>query len=301
MDRSCYRFTDIAGIVDMENRLFSDDHLNVLLQPSEWRIIGSRIGADAEPLPNSVRLAWARANTHRHAHREILVVLCGRGEYGYLGARYPCSPGTVFLLDSFEEHDNGYPPGCPDGDHLWVSAYQSDCIFRLVSIRNGAARLSGLWSHLLGLESTGIASLDPAFGATDGFAASQDMRVLRSRSVLSLLGLGIVQKGYALPEIEGSVSSQGKVIAAIRQYIRDTAGNGVSLDVLSQMSGYSKYHFHRLFKQHVGATVHDYVDACRATKLDEMVESGCSMKQIAAALGFSCQSAFSRWRKNARG
>ena len=74
-------------------------------------------------------------------------------------------------------------------------------------------------------------------------------------------------------------------------------GRGVTLDMLARISGYSKFHFLRLFQRCTGQTVHTYIDHCRRQRVEAMLQQGCAKKEIAAALGFSCPAAFSRWLK----
>lgn len=281
-------------MVDVKNYLFDDNQLSVLLHPSQWRIIGSLMETEGQALPDSPRQEWIKLHSHRHAHREIVIVLKGEGEYGYLGKPYACSPGTVFLFDTFEDH-TGYPQGYPDCEHLLIYAHQLDCIFRLLTVKNGSTSESSKSTHHVRTESTGLINMDIVFGGTDGHAAARGLQILRSRSALSLLVLAMVEEGYQSPDANEEASLQGSVIATLKRYIRETAGKGVSLDALAEMSGYSKYHFHRLFNQHVGMTVHEYVDYCRARRVDEMLQSGSSMKETSHALGFSCKSAFCRW------
>ncbi len=123
-----------------------------------------------------------------------------------------------------------------------------------------------------------------------------DLLRLKLRSAVGLLITALIHAGYASVHDDRHAFQQ-HVVAAIQQHIRETAGHGECLDSLARISGYSKFHFLRLFEQHTGQTVHRYLDDCRLQRVRTMLERGCSKKEISAALGFSCQSAFSRWLK----
>ena len=277
----------------MRNRLLTDKHLEILLSPSDWRVVGGGVSGEVDPVDCSEHLAWAKDNTHRHAHREAMIVLSGGGEYGYMGRSYPCSPGTVFLISPFEDHDSSYGPNHPDADHLWMGLVEGECIFRLIVVRNRCVRVHPY--HILKLEEDGMRGIGDSLAAPIQNPLPPRLQAIRCRSLFSLLILEIVREGYAPAASDEPQSFQEKIITTILTHIRSTAGNGVSLDVLSRLSGYSKYHFHRMFKRTTGRTVHEYVDLCRMQKVDEMLRSGAPLKEISIALGFSSQSAFSRW------
>jgi AraC-like DNA-binding protein len=71
--------------------------------------------------------------------------------------------------------------------------------------------------------------------------------------------------------------------------------------MLAEMSGYSKFHFLRIFRTHTGMYLHDYINFCRLERVARMQKNGCYKKEIASALGFSSLSAFSRWHKGMQG
>ncbi|MBA2479933.1 MAG: helix-turn-helix transcriptional regulator, partial [Planctomycetes bacterium] len=100
----------------------------------------------------------------------------------------------------------------------------------------------------------------------------------------------------AAPNLDhGTVHEQA--IEAIKRHIAQTAGNGVTLDQLARIAGFSKFHFLRVFKKHTGTTVHAYVNECRLQRVAELRAAGLTQKDIGARLGFSCPAAFSRWFK----
>jgi len=107
----------------------------------------------------------------------------------------------------------------------------------------------------------------------------------------------LIDLGYT-EEFGSNEEFRDNIIKVVEQHIRQTSGCGVTLDGLARLSGYSKFHLERLFKEHTGYSVHKYINLCRTAKFRHMKAEGHSMKEISLALGFTCQSSFSRWLKS---
>lgn len=265
--------------------------LAILCHPERWRLIASQCPPDVPPVADAAHRIWMVKNTHRHAHQEVVLFLRGEGRYGFQGEVYPCAPGTALFLDAFEEHDLNYPPWAADGEHLWIAVTREHAIARLLSVRNGRAVQPDHWHYLLGQPA-------PADVVAPHTAALRRFLVL-SRVVALVAAL--VTEGYRDPADESLEMAQRRLMATICRHIADTAGKGANLDHLARLAGYSKFHFLRIFKQHTGQSVHAYIDACRVRSVTAMLHAGYSKKAIAAALGFSCPAAFSRWHRKQQG
>jgi len=83
-------------------------------------------------------------------------------------------------------------------------------------------------------------------------------------------------------------------------YIDNHLTEDLSLSVLAQVSGYSPYHFHRLFHALTGQTLHDYVLTRKInTAASQLLYDRCSITQIALDCGFSSPGSFVRcFQKN---
>lgn len=286
----CYMLTDIAIIAAVENRLFTDDMLAVLLDPKSWNVISSQC-AEPHEEPD------CPATIHTHAHREILFVLGGSGRFVAYGRCWDYAAGTVFALDSFVPHQLGYALDQPDADHLWVFLHDQLIGYQLDQFRRGTLKR---YSHILYTDRTSASFASSIFPPANSSLPDQ-FREIEMRSGMLALAVAIAREGYLVPVREDTRSFQRRVILTVRNHIAETAGKTTSLDSLARLSGYSKYHFHRLFREHVGMTVHAFVDHSRSEKAAEMQRRGYRKKEIAAALGFSSLSAFSRWQKRMHG
>ena len=85
-----------------------------------------------------------------------------------------------------------------------------------------------------------------------------------------------------------------KSISMVVEYIHENLENEILLDQLSTTAMLSKYHFVRLFKDHMGITPHQYILSERIYKAKSLVLEGASLTHAALQAGFSDQSHFIR-------
>lgn len=273
----------------MENRFFSDTEIQILAQPQQWKIVCPPKIKDKIPVRNKAHEEWMINNSHLDSHAEVLIILKGSGYFGCNSEVYEITPGTIFVMEPFVEHDVFYPDDQRDFEHIWVFVFKDRCVYQRLSAFSDIQRPPDIKQIMVcDTSSTGGALLYQAGGCDR----------LRLHAALNMIIYSVISKGYEIEEQAFCVSFQSEVIEAICRHIQDTAGRATSLDILARISGYSKYHFHRIFQQHTGMNVHDYVDMCRLQKAKRMKEEGRLKKEIASELGFSCLAAYSRWNKS---
>lgn len=84
----------------------------------------------------------------------------------------------------------------------------------------------------------------------------------------------------------------------ICQYIGDHCTEDLSLQDIAQLSGFSKYHFTRLFKQFTNITFYKYLTKKRIAYAEQLlINPELSILEVALQSGFSNQSAFIRMFK----
>jgi AraC family transcriptional regulator len=82
-------------------------------------------------------------------------------------------------------------------------------------------------------------------------------------------------------------------------YIDDHPAEDLSLPALSQISGYSPYHFHRMFHAVTGRTLHEYVLLRKVNAAaNRLLYDRCSITQIAFDCGFASSGSFTRCFRN---
>lgn len=281
----------------MTNELFDDESLGIILAPENWRIISSLFEEEIDFIRNPAHVKWMRTHTERHPAREVLIALKGNGFYGYQGKIYPCPPGTVFLFNSYESHDNFYPPACPEMVHLWLHLFEQDVVAKVLHIREGKTKNPG--NPLAFSESPAAALLTRTWDQlTASTTHPPSFRRAKVLAALTTLTMRIVEGGYGGNAEHTQAKFQKQVIETILRHVAKTAGRDVPLGEAARLAGYSKFHFLRLFKQETGQTFHEYVNGCRLKKVMAMLQERRPKREISETLGFSHPSAFLRWMKS---
>lgn len=278
----------------MKNRYFNDAMLSVMQSPWDWKIISSLFPPDTQTVNRRKHEEWLEKNNHSHPHREIMFALEGETHYSLNGRLYRCSPGSIFLFNSMETHDFYYPPFSPDIVHLWISFVQDGIFARtyatkkkkfdpaqshsiIISCTDAGAILNRCWTEL---------SENPEIPL--------QLKRIKLLTAAGLMIVRIIECGFSATE-EKKLGFHKKAIDNITAHISQTGGRNLNLEKLAHISGYSKFHFARIFRKHTGHTVHDYIDTARRRKLEELHKKGLRKKEISEELGFSCPAAFSRW------
>lgn len=281
----------------MKNDLFDEASLAIILAPENWRLTGSLFDADARPVRDSVHAAWMKEHHDRHPAREILLALKGNGVYGFRNRVYPCRPGSVFLFDSYEDHDNYYPPFCKEMMHLWLHILENDVFARLIHVKAGKLKI--LQNQIVFSGDQAMNLLTATWSSlADSSAQPQAFKRAKLISVLSTAFLRIVEYGLGSDAGKPPGNFQSRIIRSIQGHIARTAGRDVPLSEAARLAGYSKFHFLRMFKEETGQTFHEYVNICRLKQVRIMTEANQTKTAIARRLGFSHASALLRWMKS---
>ena len=89
---------------------------------------------------------------------------------------------------------------------------------------------------------------------------------------------------------------------AVCSYIDEHCTENLTLDDVAEFSGFSKYHFTRLFRQFTGFTFYRYLNQKRIAKAERILaDPSLSVTDVAMASGFSSMSAFIRMFKIMKG
>ncbi len=277
----------------MEKGLDQDKIREILLAGAD-RIISTRcpgelstVGAD-----DSFR-------ADRHPHREILFILHGESLFMLNGFVYRAAPGTAFLLDKWETHSYGYRKADRDLLHLWIHFNEN--------------RMYGSLTHV------GCAGQYHPIGAHMNFNKDLNQLINRRWDMLLKMGecpvetknllikppLDIVLEEFAMFQfglIDYPEENTSDIIVFLRNYIRNTNGRNCSLENLEKLSGYSRFHLSRLFREHNGKTIGEYIDEVRLHFTREAQKRGLKQKELASELGFSSPGTFWSWlRKHKNG
>lgn len=95
---------------------------------------------------------------------------------------------------------------------------------------------------------------------------------------------------YEVTHMNNQIESICKTV----NYIENNLNKKLNLEKIAHNLNYSKYHLHRLFKQAVGITIHDYVQRRQLSEAAKLlVFSHHSILDIALLSGYESQQAFS--------
>lgn len=272
--------------------------LQMLMRPERWTLVSAQFPCGVKPLPPGARLKGKKKHTHQHDRVEALFVFSGEGVFGYRGKLYPSRPGTVFCFAPGEEHDSVLSPETSAGEHMLIEIYRDRYIGRFLDVRGA---FEERWTRLFIPEELRLSP--EAFFPQPGMDEWVPAGVRRATllSALALLTCALVERGYCPNALrERKRDFQREIIGAVEKHMRETLGREDSVEELARMAGYSKYHFLRMFKQHTGKTIHEYVDGCRALKASEMLARGTLKRVVSDTLGFAHSSAFTRWLRSHR-
>ncbi|MGL4338458.1 MAG: AraC family transcriptional regulator [Turicibacter sp.] len=112
--------------------------------------------------------------------------------------------------------------------------------------------------------------------------------------MLQLIGC-MIQSHSSQPILNLKTSKKITAMKTVIQYIQLNYHKKISISTLSQLVGYSDYHFIRFFKQETGTTCTEYINQLRLSKAYEWIQTtDKSITEIAFDCGFENLSYFSK-------
>lgn len=210
------------------------------------------------------------------------LIFDGEGYVFHEGERIPMSRGRGFLYPKGAYQQYGSDPGEP-WDVRWVHFSTEIALPLLEEVDQSRAYL-----FTFDLD----AKLDELFEEMYLLSASY---VTRSEPRLSALLYELLVK-----LLQNSEPLHGSVPHEVRQSIRSAAdiihvecARPWSLESMARLTGYSSYHFLRLFRLVMGKTPNRYLTDCRLARAKLLlVSTGLSIAQVATQSGFAQSSYF---------
>ncbi len=212
------------------------------------------------------------------------------------GKVYPCTPGTLFVIEPRVAHDNYYPPSASGLEHIWLRMLADTLCMSWISITNG--RLGRPHELPAALRWRNLGLVPDAFPDPETNLAGP-VAEARIRLLVGFVAAYLAEQRLSPPPAADRADAHphSQVVDAICRHIDQTAGRDVTLDFLAHFSGYSKFHLSRLFRRHAGCTIHQYIDTARQRRMAVLRADGATNQAISDELGFSDPTAYLRWRK----
>ena len=219
-----------------------------------------------------------------HENVEVLLFLEGRGRVYLEGTPIEFAEGDICIIDSGELY-------CVE------SASSESCSYFCLIVDEHFCKQQGISTENVRFAKkiSDEALVSEYHKIAAAFDLQSEYRLPAVRGALlsfmvHLLSLYSHKKKGATP-----LSDEGlrNAIRYIRTHYADT--KSCNLETLSQIAGFSKYHFLREFKRVTGRTVTDYVNAVRIEHAVKMLgEENATVSAAADALGFGNHSYFSK-------
>ena len=87
----------------------------------------------------------------------------------------------------------------------------------------------------------------------------------------------------------------GAIIQDLIDWIDNHLDSRLDIDTVARRSGYSKWHLQRIFKEHTGQPLGEYIRAKKLQKsIERLAHSNEPNLNVAIALGFDSQQSFNR-------
>lgn len=111
--------------------------------------------------------------------------------------------------------------------------------------------------------------------------------------MLVLIGREYAGKRNALDTVSGKPKEHTEKFMSVCSYIHEHCTEDLCLDDAAALTGFSKYHFSRLFKNFTGVSFYKYLNKKRIEHAEKLlVDPGLSITEVALQSGFSSLSAF---------
>lgn len=121
-------------------------------------------------------------------------------------------------------------------------------------------------------------------------------REFRKEEIFILI-LEYLVKYHSIPFENNYSVKQSENIKRVCEFLEKNFDKNISLDTLTSLTDFSKYHLLRSFTKETGITPYGYLETVRIEKAKNFLEKGVSPAETAFLTGFSDQSHFSNFFK----
>lgn len=235
---------------------------------------------------------------HYHDAYEIYLQLDGVRYFFYDNMCYTLKRGDMILLKPFDIH---YAESREvDYYERYVVNFQPDALKPLLTDSEIYLLLEEKWhSCIVHLNEYDTMEM---FGYFERAKKHSGQNMFPEAKLLTAAAFELISRAL---KYTGSVSAivgekvPPQIIAALR-YINNNYKEGISLDDVSEAANTSKYYLSRLFRETTGATVFEYIENLRLTRVhDLLINSKMTLDEIAAQTGFLSSVNLSRvFKKN---
>lgn len=199
------------------------------------------------------------------------------------------NPGDLLLFNPFEIHSCAQIDG-KTLDYRCLNI-KNEIMEKVILEINGRADLPTFTQNVL-FQSELVASLKVLH---EKISNREDPLEKEELFYYFLEELILTYSDLSIPPLPPSTSDQ---IEASCIFLRENYSKKLSLDIVSDISGWSKYHFLRTFTKEMGISPNSYLMTIRIHQAKEFLEQGDKLIDVALATGFTDQSHFTKFFKS---
>lgn len=258
---------------------------------------------------NGIRLYHNREveNYPVHWHMATEIIMPCKGHYAAQvgGTSITLEEGDILLIPPGELHSLTTPP--EKGERL-ITLLEHSAIFQLSDMnalfqllhpymlisRSGQPSLSQKLSDCL-------LTIEQEYFGNKPLAETSICSLLLK--FFTLLGRNALNATVKFPDIlPGKQNEYAEKFMAVCNYINDHYTENLTTEVLAAQTGFSKFHFSRLFRQFTGMTCHAYIINKRISCAERLlVTPSLSVMEAALQSGFNSLPTFNRTFKSVKG
>jgi len=217
-----------------------------------------------------------------HWHDEFAIGLIDAGveQFEYGGAVYRATQGEVVLLDAGHVHTG---QGFDERGFGFRMLYVPESTFREIAPPSQYGRSGSL--HFRTAVLNNVHARDRLLAAHRSFDSGAPVLEVESRFVNAFAYLLTVAGSWRAPE----TSTSPATLVEARDYLHEHLVRDVSLAELAQITGLSKFHLLRVFRERFGLTPHAYQLQQRILRAKYLLRV-LPIADVAAQCGFADQS-----------
>jgi AraC-like DNA-binding protein len=255
------------------------------MQEKEWAFIRHNAQLDVELLhAYYVQHAYPR---HSHDYYVVSVIRRGRQSFTHKGTKYTTPAGGLILINPGDVHTGEAVDR--KGFELYslypTIAHMERAMYELTA-RN---RTLPCFSDVR-VDNSKLSAVIVSLHSTLAQEASTMEAESRFISVLTQL----IQHHADTPLTEQKLGHEKESIQKARRYLDECFAERTSLTDLGRIVGLSPYYLLRTFSAEVGMPPYAYLESVRIRETQKLIETGKSLAEIAAEVGFSSQSHMTR-------
>ena len=238
--------------------------------------------------------------THWHSAVEIVTPISNIYTIAFHDKKFELTPGEIIVIPSGELHETIAPS---EGER-YICLFDLDCVSRIKSL---ASFLPFFSSPILINKTTAPCIVDKCLEIIDSMAeiyfSEEPMWELKMYSEIldffSIIGNDRIENMITKPsKIDTKQHEYINKFNILFAYIESHYSEDITLDYAAELTGYSKFHFTRLFKQIANTTFYDYLCYKRIKVAEELlINPSLNITDVAIRCGFPSISTFNRMFK----